>query len=89
MKGKFFLILFSTIILSITGFQPVLAQPGYDAAPKPPAPEKPVKEGEAVININAPSDKDFTQALETADDVELVNEDAAKNDKNSNQGKSK
>ena len=95
MRGKFFLILLSTIILGITGIQPVLAQPGYDADPKPATQEKPAKEGEAVININAPSDKEFTQALETAEDVELVSEDAAKNaknaknDKNSNQGKSK
>jgi len=92
MRGKFFPVLFFTIIIGITGIQPVPAQPGYDADPKQATQEKPVKDGESVININSPSDKEFSQALEIADDVELVNEDAAKNaknDKNSNQGKSK
>jgi len=85
MKGKFFLVLLFTVII---GVQPALAQSGSDVSAKPAVPEKPVKEGETVININLASDKEFTQALEAATDVELVNEEAAKNVTGTNQGKS-
>jgi len=87
MRGKFFLVLLFTII---TGIQPVFAQPGYDVSPKPAAPaEKSVQAEESVININQASDTEFTQALETAGDVELVDEEAAKGDRSPNQGKPK
>jgi len=80
MRRIFFLVLLITIIVVI---QPVFAQSGTEAGAPPPTakpavPEKPVKETEVVININLASDSEFTQALETADDVELVNEDNAK-----------
>jgi len=74
MRGKFFLVLLFVII---TGIQPALAQSGDDA-------EKPVKEGETVININLASDDEFKQALDKAGDIDLVNEvpaNAAKSDK--------
>jgi len=88
MKGKIFLVLLFTIII---GIQPALAQSKNDVPAKPAAQEKPVKEAETIININLASDKEFTQALEAASDIELVNEEAAKtaqNDKGTNQGKS-
>jgi len=88
MRRKFLLVLLFTIII---GIQPALAQSKNEAPAKPAAQEKPVKDGETVININLASDKEFTQALETATDVELVNEEAAKttkNDKGTSQGKS-
>jgi len=81
---KFFPVLLFTIII---GIQPALAQTKNEAPAQPAAPEKPVKEAETVININLASDKDFTKALEAAADVELVNEEPAKNDKSTNQGK--
>jgi hypothetical protein len=94
MMRKFFLVLLFTII---TGIQPALAQSKKEAPAKPAVPEKPVKEGETVININLASDKDFTKALEAAADVELVNENPpaatatssnnTKSDNNTNQGK--
>ena len=89
MRGKFFLVLFITVII---GIQPALAQSKNDAPAKSAAPEKPVKDGEIVININLASDNEFTQALESAGDVELVNEETAKaekSDKKPNQGQSK
>ena len=81
---KFFPVLLFTVII---GIQPALAQSKNEAPAKPAVPEKPAKEAETVININLASDKDFTKALETATDVELVNEETAKNDKSTNQGK--
>jgi len=89
MKGGFFLVLLIAIII---GIQPVFAQSGTDASAKPAATEKTVQEGETVININLASDDEFADALETATDIELVNEETAKtekSDKNSNQGNSK
>jgi len=65
MKGKFFLVLFITIMI---GIQPVFAQSESEEPAKPAAPE------ETVININLVSDSEFTQALQAAGDVELVNE---------------
>jgi len=85
MKVKFFLVLLITIIICI---QPVFAQSGNGESAKSPDQEKTVQEKEVVININLASDKEFTQALETAGDIELVNEEPAKtekSDKNSNQ----
>jgi len=74
MKGKFISVLLFTIII---GIQPALAQSKNDTPAKPAAPAKPAKEAETVININLASDKDFTQALEAAGEVELVNEDSS------------
>jgi len=84
MKGNFFLVLLITIMI---GIQPVFAQSGSDGAAQSTDPKKPVKKTEAVININLASDDEFTEALESAGDVELVNEEAAKSDKDSDQGK--
>ena len=70
MKRKFFLVLLITIMI---GIQPVFAQSGSGGSPG-----KTVKEAEVVININLASDSEFTQALEAAGDVELVNEETAK-----------
>ena len=90
MRGEFFLILLFTIII---GIQPVLAQSGSDVPAKPTAKEKTVKEDEIVININLVSDSEFIQALQTAGDIELVNEDSSskteKSDKAPDQGKAK
>jgi len=91
MKGKFFLVLIITVII---GIQPVFAQSGgSDGSAKQAAPEKPAKEAEVVININLASDSEFSKALQTAGDVELVNEETAakteKNDKAPAQGKAK
>jgi len=86
MRGKFFLVLFIAIV-TITGIQPAFAQSGNDVPAK-----QPDKEGETVININLASDNEFIQALETATDIELVNEETAKNAKNAsseNKGKTK
>ena len=85
MRRNFFLVLLFTII---TGIQPALAQSRNDVPAKPAVQEKPVNEGETVININLVSDMEFIKALEAATDVELVNEEAVKNDKGTNQGKS-
>ena len=87
MRGKFFLVLFITIMI---GIQPVFAQSGSEAPAKPAVPEK--KADEIVININLASDSEFIQALQTAGDVELVNEETAKtekSDKAPDQGKAK
>ena len=65
MKGKFFLVLFIAIMM---GIHPVFAQSESEAPAKPAAAE------ETVININLVSDSEFTQALQAAGDVELVNE---------------
>jgi len=79
MRRNFFLVLFIAVLI---GIQPVFAQSGSDGggAPSPAkkaVPEKAAKETEVVININLASDSEFTQALETASDVELVDEDNA------------
>jgi hypothetical protein len=84
MRGKFFLVLFITILI---GIQPVFAQPAYDGSSKPEATEEADKEADVVININLVSDDEFTKALESADDIELVNEETAKTGKAPNQGK--
>jgi len=92
MREKIFLILLFTIII---GIQPVLAQSGSEGSVKPTAPEKTVKEGEVVINITLASDSEFTQALQTAGDIELVNDSSdssaktEKSNENPNQGKAK
>jgi len=85
-RRGFLLVLLISIII---GIQPVFAQSGSDANAKPPAAEKTVQGGETVININLASDDEFTQALESAGDVELVNEETEKSDKDPNQGKAK
>jgi uncharacterized membrane protein len=80
------------IIITITGIQTVFAQSGRDVTAETAATERTVQEKEAVININLISDKDFIQALQTASDVELINEESAKtekNDKDTNQRKPK
>jgi len=79
MKVRFLLVLLFIIII---GIQPVFAQSGNDASAKTSAPEKTVQEKEVVININLASDQEFFQALETAGDIELVNEENAKTEKN-------
>jgi hypothetical protein len=85
MRAKFFTVLLITIMI---GIQPVFAQPAYDMSGEPAATENDDKEADVVININLASDSEFTQALESASDIELVNEDsAAKTNKASNQGK--
>jgi len=84
-KGFLLVLLISILI----GIQPVFAQSGSDANAKPAVPEKTVKKEETVININLASDDEFTQALETAADVELVNEETEENDKDPDQGKAK
>jgi len=92
MRGKLFLVLFVVIMI---GIQPVFAQSGSGAPAKPAVPEKNVKADETVININLASDSEFIQALQSAGDVELVNEETAKNtktekdDKAPDQGKAK
>jgi len=84
MRGKIFLVLFFTIII---GIQPVCAQSGSDASAKPAAQKQAVKETEIVINLA--SDDEFTQALQAAGDIELVNEDAsAKTEKSAKTDKS-
>jgi fructose-1,6-bisphosphatase len=88
-RRGFFLVLLISII---TGIQPVFSQSGSEAYAKPAATEKTVQEGETVININLASDDEFTQALESAGDVELVNEETEKtekSDKDPDQGKAK
>jgi hypothetical protein len=77
MWGKFILVLLFTVII---GIQPALAQSKTEAPAKPAAPAKPVKESETVININLASDKEFSQALEAAGEIELVDEETAKSD---------
>jgi len=84
MRGIFFLVLLITILI---GFQPVFAQPAYDGSSKLETTENAGKEADVVININLVSDDEFTQALESADDIELVNEETAKTGKAPNQGK--
>jgi hypothetical protein len=84
MKGKIFLVLLITIMV---GIQPVCAQSGSDGAADPADPKKPVKKTEVVININLASDDEFSEALETASDIELVNEEPEKSDKVPNQRK--
>jgi hypothetical protein len=87
MKGKFFLVLIITVII---GIQPVFAQSGGSGGSEGSA-----KQAEVVININLASDSEFSQALQTAGDVELVDEETAKNakteknDKAPAQGKAK
>jgi len=86
MKGKFFLVLLITILI---GIHPVFAQSGSDGAAIPAVPKKIVKKVQVVININLASDDEFIEALESADDVEMVNEETAKteeSDINPNQG---
>ncbi|MDR2718934.1 MAG: hypothetical protein LBB89_12845 [Treponema sp.] len=80
------MVLFIAIII---GIQPVFAQSGTDASVKPAATEKTDQEGETVININLASDDEFAHALETAADIELVNEETENSDKNPSQGNSK
>jgi flagellar basal body-associated protein FliL len=65
MRRNFFLVLF---IIVMIGIQPVLAQSGSEAA------EEAAKEEGTVININLVSDSEFTEALQNASDVELINE---------------
>jgi hypothetical protein len=90
MKGKFFLVLIVTVII---GIHPVFAQSGGSGgSAQQAAPEKPAKEAEVVININLASDSEFSRALQTASDVELIDEETAKaekNDKAPAQGKAK
>ena len=90
MRGKFFLVLLITIII---GIQPVFAQSGgSEGSAKQAVPEKATKDAEVIININLASDSEFSQALQTAGDVELVNEETAKAEKSDraiNQGKAK
>ena len=89
MRRNFFLILLFTVII---GIQPALAQSKNDPPARKTVPEKPVKEEETVIYINLASDDEFTDALETASDIELIDEDTAKNKnsgKNTNQEKNK
>jgi len=87
MRRRIFLVL---VIAIITGIHPVFAQSGDDEPVKPAAPKKIVKETEIVINLNFVSDDELTDALETATDIELVNEETAKaeeSDIDPNQGK--
>jgi len=81
---KMYLVL---IIAIIIGIYPVFAQSGDDAPDRPAVPKKIVNETEIVINLNFISDDEFTDALETATDIELVNEEAVKADTDPNQGK--
>jgi len=81
MKGKFFLVLLITILI---GIHPVFAQSGSDGAGIPAVPKKIVKKVQTVININLASDDEFIEALEFADDVEMVNEETEENDTDSN-----
>jgi len=83
MRKKFFLVLLITIMI---GIQPLCAQSGSDGAANPAVPKKIVKKTEIVININLASDDEFFDALESADDVEMVNEEAEESDINPNQG---
>jgi hypothetical protein len=71
MKGKFFLVLFVTIMI---GIQPVFAQFEFESSAKSEAPEETVDAEVTTININLVSDSEFTQALQAAGDIELVNE---------------
>jgi len=87
MKRKFLLVF---LVIIIIGIQSVFSQSGSDASSKPAETARESKE--SVIHITLASDSEFTQALQAATDVELVHEDAVKNeksDKNPNQGKSK
>jgi len=89
MREKPFLVLLITILI---GIQPMFAQSKSDSPAKPAAPEKTVREEENIIHISQASDSEFTQALQTANDVELVNEDSVKtekSDKAPNQGKAR
>jgi hypothetical protein len=71
---KFFLVLFITIMI---GIQPVCAQSESDEVVQPVAPKKIVMTTEIVINLSLVSDDEFFDALELADDVEMVNEETA------------
>ena len=84
MRGKIFLVLFFTIMI---GIQPLSAQSGSDAAAKPAAPKKAVKETEIVINLA--SDDEFLKALEAAGDIELVNEGTAKTEETKSEASGK
>ena len=82
MKKKLFLVLLFTII---TVIQPAFAQPARDESGEPAATKETTttnttKEKETVININLASDDELNQALDKASDVELVNEEHAKNE---------
>jgi len=88
MRWRFFLVLLITIMI---GIQPLCAQSESDGdtIPIPVVPKKIIKKTEIVINISLASDDEFFDALETADDVEMVNEETAKTEEsniNPNQG---
>jgi hypothetical protein len=89
MRGKFYLALLVTIMI---GIYPAFAQPARDESGEPAAKKEAVKDEKAVININLASEDEFNQALETASDIELVDEETAKTEesgKTSNKGDKK
>jgi len=97
MRGKFFLVLLITILIGIQPVcaqsesdgvvQPVYAQSESEEAVIPAVPKKIVKKVQTVININLASDDEFFEAMEAADDVEMVNEEAEESGAEPNQGK--
>jgi len=76
MMRIFFLVFLFTVII---GIQPALSQSKNETPASKAVPEKQVNEDETVIYINLASDDEFTNALEAASDIELVDEDTAKN----------